>query len=253
MIKKYIKKIPLITRIYRQILQFKRFQVFKNEFNRFKSMDTEKRFDIQWEDRFPCLQNLDLLASFDFHYVYHTAWAARVLAEIMPKQHVDISSHIPFNAIVSAFIPIKFYDYNPVNLMLSNLESMQVDLLSLDFNDSSIESLSCMHVIEHIGLGRYGDPINPDGDLIAIKELKRVLAVDGNLLFVVPISGTPKIQFNAQRIYSYEQIINYFKEFVLIEFALIPDYPCTSGIIRHASQQMANEQTYGCGCFWFRK
>jgi len=109
-----------------------------------------------------------------------------------------------------------------------------------------------MHVIEHVGLGRYDDPIDPDGDLKAIEELKRVLTKRGNLLFVVPI-GQPKVMFNAHRIYSYDQIISYFDPFELIEFALIPDNPEEGGLIVHAKREMANAQTYGCGCFWFRK
>ena len=39
-----------------------------------------------------------------------------------------------------------------------------------------------MHVVEHIGLGRYGDQVDPDGDLMAMKELERVTAKLGKLL-----------------------------------------------------------------------
>jgi len=107
-------------------------------------------------------------------------------------------------------------------LDLDNLISKQANLTSLPFENNSIESLSCMHTVEHIGLGRYGDKLDPNGDLKAIKELKRVLSVNGNLLFVVPI-GKPKIMFNAHRIYSYNQIINYFNELKLKEFSLVTD------------------------------
>lgn len=126
------------------------------------------------------------------------------------------------------------------------------DLLALPFEDNSIQSLSCMHVVEHVGLGRYGDSLDPDGDLKAIAELKRVLSVGGSLLFVVPI-GKPKIMFNAHRIHSYEQIVTYFSELQLQEFALVPDNPKDGGLIRNATEEMSNEQTYACGCFWFKK
>ncbi len=49
------------------------------------------------------------------------------------------------------------------------------NILDLPFKGNSVESLSCMHVVEHIGLGRYGDPMDPEGDIEAIKELKRVV------------------------------------------------------------------------------
>ncbi len=109
-----------------------------------------------------------------------------------------------------------------------------------------------MHTIEHIGLGRYGDPIDPDGDLKAISELIRVLATGGNLLFVVPI-GKPKICFNAHRIYSYSQIMSYFSALTLKEFSLIPDNAIETGIIPNATKEISGKQTYGCGLFWFVK
>ena len=109
-----------------------------------------------------------------------------------------------------------------------------------------------MHTVEHIGLGRYGEPIDPDGDLKAIKELVRVLAPGGNLIFVTPI-GRPRIQFNAHRIYSYEQILQYFGELKLKEFSLIPDNAREICMIYNANKDQADAQVYGCGCFWFVK
>lgn len=92
-------------------------------------------------------------------------------------------------------MPIEFCDYRPANLSLSNLSSLPGDLLTLPFSDNSVHSLSSMHVDEHVGLGRYGNPLDTDGDLKAIGELKRVLANGGTLLFVVPV-GRPLIMFN---------------------------------------------------------
>lgn len=224
---------------------YKHFRVFKN-----LSKEVVPRFEILWKDRYPCLKDNKSATSFDRHYVYHTAWAARVLAETKPCEHFDISSSLYFVSIVSAFVPIKFYDYRPPNLNLNNYSENHADLLALPFGDKSIKSISCMHVIEHIGLGRYGDPLDPEGDLKAISELKRVVAVGGTLLFVVPV-GKPKIMFNAHRIYSFDQVLSYFSDLELMEFSLIPDGD--SGLIRNATKDMADRQTFGCGCFWFVK
>ncbi|WP_197525915.1 DUF268 domain-containing protein [Methanocella paludicola] len=165
---------------------------------------------------------------------------------------MDISSSLYFCSIMSSVIPIKFYDYRPAEIILTGLSADRADLLALPFDDMSIKSISCMHTVEHIGLGRYGDLINPMGDLKAISELKRILAQDGSLLFVVPI-GKPKIAFNAHRIYSYEQIMGYFSDLTLEEYALIPDNQNDIGIIYNASKEITDKQEYGCGCFWFRK
>lgn len=189
---------------------------------------------------------------FDTHYIYHPAWAARILQKTRPKSHTDISSTLTFSSIVSAFIPVEFYDYRPANIFLSDLSSKKADLQKLPFADGSISSLSCLHTVEHIGLGRYGDPIDPDGDLQAISELKRVLARDGNFLFAVPI-GKPKISFNAHRIYSYDQIMSYFSDLTLQEFSLIPDNAIETGILINSTREASNNQNYGCGLFWFTK
>jgi len=182
-----------------------RFFGFLGEWNRFKSKN-DKRFTVKTSDLYPCLKDKITTTPFDHHYTYHPAWAARILAQTKPAYHVDISSILHFSTVVSAFIPIKFYDYRPADLKLKNLESGFADLKKLSFADNTVPSLSCMHTIEHIGLGRYGDEIDPQGDTKSMDELKRVLQPGGDLLFVTPV-GKPKIEFNAHRIYSYEQII----------------------------------------------
>ena len=133
-----------------------RFFGFLGEWNRFKSKN-DKRFTVKTSDLYPCLKDKITTTPFDHHYTYHPAWAARILAQTKPAYHVDISSILHFSTVVSAFIPIKFYDYRPADLKLKNLESGFADLKKLSFADNTVPSLSCMHTIEHIGLGRYGD------------------------------------------------------------------------------------------------
>jgi SAM-dependent methyltransferase len=212
----------------------------------------ENRFVLSLKDAYPCLKDKTVKTGFDRHYVYHTAWAARKVKEINPEFHTDISSSIYFSSLVSAFVPVKFYDFRPAEIVLSGLDSLKADLLSLQFDNDSVKSLSCMHVVEHIGLGRYGDKMDYDGDIKAINELKRVLAKGGSLLFVVPIGKTAKIEFNAHRIYTYKMIRELFSDLSLKEFALIPELSggmlCGQGAI-----EMAEHENYACGCFWFVK
>jgi len=225
-----------------------RFFEYLGELTRFKRRN-DQRLSVKTRDIYPCLKDKITKTPFDHHYTYHPAWAARILAQTKPGYHVDISSILSFSTIVSAFVPVKFYDYRPADLQLSNMESGFADLKKLSFESNSIPSLSCMHTIEHIGLGRYGDELDPKGDLRSIEELKRVLKPGGDLLFVTPV-GRPRIEFNAHRIYSFEQIVEYFSPLTLNEFSLIPD---SGGLIQNADPQLVKEQEYGCGCFWFKK
>jgi SAM-dependent methyltransferase len=224
--------------------------MFKQNFQKKAELLADNRFACVLEDIWPCLNDRTANTGFDYHYTYHPAWASRALAKTMPKKHIDISSSIGFITCVSSFIPVEFYDYRPAQLNLSNLKTGFADVTKLPFDDDSIESLSCMHVVEHIGLERYGDPFDPQGDMKAITELQRVLMPGGNLLFVVPVGGQMRIQYNAHRIYTYESIINYFVELKLLQFALITD---NGEYLENSDGNTASKQNYGCGCFWFTK
>jgi len=227
---------------------------FKTQFNQFKTLATgdPEAMQLRWDEVMTCFGDDTAGTSFDRHYVYHPAWAARIVREIAPEVHVDISSTLHFCSMLSAFMPVRFYDYRPADLQLSGLSSDSADLLRLPFADGSIRSLSCMHTIEHIGLGRYGDPIDPSADRKAMAELQRVTAPGGHLLIVVP-TGKARVVFNAHRIYSFGMIASAFPGFDLREFALVPDDPAHGGLIRNATADMADKQRYGCGCYWFTK
>jgi SAM-dependent methyltransferase len=240
----FINTLKLTYNKFKFLIDFRNFQR--------QTIKSERKIDVLWKDRYPCLSDNTKTTYFDRHYIYHPAWAARVLAETKPLEHVDISSTLNFASLISAFIHVRFYDFRPADLQLNNLKTGESNIINLPFDDESIISLSCMHVVEHVGLGRYGDSLDPNGDVKAMSELKRVLAKDGNLLFVVPV-GKPKVMFNAHRIYSYEQIMEYFQGLRLINFTLISEKMEDGGLNSKATAFDVWNQNYGCGCFWFKK
>ena len=224
---------------------------FVSDFLAFRRLSRihNRPFTLRWKDRYPVLDERTSETAFEPHYTYHPAWAARVIARTKPAMHVDIASTLHFCGMLSAFVPVEFYDMRPARLTLSNLTSRRADLLSLPFPDESIESISCMHVVEHVGLGRYGDPLDPIGDLKAMAELQRVVAVGGSLLFVVPV-GRPCIRYNAHRIYGYEEVAKRFARLRMRQFALIDD---EGQFTVDARPGDADSQENGCGCWWFTK
>ena len=231
------------------------FTWFDSDFNKLKDQEKASSRFIKFdtEDFQYCLDDRTEITQIDRHYLYHPAWAAQIIALIKPEKHIDISSIIHFGAILSAFVPIEFYDYRPVDIDLNNYFSAKADLTKLLFEDNSIHSLSCMHTVEHVGLGRYGDPIDYDGDLKAMQELARVLAVGGNLLFVVPIGKQNKICFNAHRIYTADFIRQRFEGYGLV----VKEFTCISqnigGLLKTDIKYFKTLEEYGCGCFWITK
>lgn len=241
--------------IRKRKVEKKRYADYNKEYDALKKQENELecRFEFTKRHLYPCLNDKTEFTAFDRHYVYHTAWAVRIVKQINPEKHVDISSSLYFSALLSAFIPVDFYDYRPAQLHLDQLRSSSANILALPFDDNTIPSLSCMHTIEHIGLGRYGDELDYNGDIKAIHELKRVLAPEGYLLFVVPLGATDLICFNAHRIYTKQQVLGLFADLSLQEFSLIPEDEREGGLVRNPSQQLLDKQVYGCGCFLFKK
>lgn len=219
------------------------------------SSEIPARFRVRLADVRLFLRDATSTKSYDRHYVLHTAWAARVLSESRPTLHVDVASSLQFVATVSAFVPVLAIDIRPADLKLLGLKYLRGSLSALPFETASLESVSCMHVLEHVGLGRYGDPLDYNGDLKAFSELARVIAPGGQLLLVVPICGEPRIEFNAHRVYGFQQIMSMAVSsgLELVEFALIPDDGSAETLIRHASPHLAAHQHYGCGCFLMRR
>lgn len=255
-LKSYLRRIPLTTYAAGRLRSARDYVQFLCNYNTFARLSASEeeypnRFPLSWKNRFVRLGEGRETTDFDPHYVYHLGWALRTLARIRPHEHVDISSSLFFSVALSAFMPVKFYEFRPAPVRLNGLSTFAGNLMHLPMESNSVTSLSCMHVVEHIGLGRYGDLLDPQGDLKSIAELKRVLAPGGSLLFVTP-TGKTRLCFNAHRIYSYEQIIEYFAPFELEEFALLPD-DYSQGMIVGASPDQASAQNYGCGCYLFKK
>lgn len=69
---------------------------------------------------------------------------------------------------------------------------------------------------EHDGLGRYGDKLDPEGDLKTMKKIKKIIKKDGLLFLSVPV-GPDCLVWNAHRIYGQERLPLLIKEWHLLE------------------------------------
>ncbi len=205
---------------------------------------------LRLRDTYPCLFDKTLKTSVDKHYFYQHIWAFEKIFARKPALHVDIGSNVDFVGMVSVLTKVQFVDIRPLDVSnIDNLESIKGSILDLPYEDNSLESISCLHVAEHIGLGRYGDPLDPLGTKKAAAELSRCLAKGGNLFFSVPV-GRPRLCFNAHRIHSPKQILEYFNKLKLVEFSGTDD---SKRYIKNANIDFFENAKYSCGMFWFTK
>ncbi len=187
--------------------------------------------------------------TYDKHYVNMDRWAFKKLILNKPEEHVDVGSSIRFLSMASAVAKVKFVDIRPVKLDFDNFECIEGSILAMPFAENSVKSLSCLHVAEHIGLGRYGDPLDVEGTKKACRELVQVLAPGGKLYFALPV-GKTAVYFNAHRVHAPSVILEYFSGLKLESFSVIND---AGRFIENTKPQDYENAWYACGCFEFTK
>lgn len=197
----------------------------------------------------PCLGDWSTHTPFDAHYFYQGAWLARRVCAAKIAKHADIGSSVLTISVLSAHVETVFVDYRPLKVSLPGLTSIAGNILDLPFPDESVESLSCLHVIEHIGLGRYGDPIDPLGSVKAALELQRVVSRGGSLYLSLPV-GRERVCFNAHRVHSPISVLKMFPQMKLNEFSYVDD---AGQFCEMKSVEDAVSCEYGCWMFHFQK
>jgi len=205
--------------------------------------------EIAAADLRPMLGDRSEAHPFDPHYFYQDWWASNKISIVRPAQHLDVGSNISFVSLLSNLCDVTYVDLRPLEVSIPRFRGIAGDVTKLPFEDDSRGSISCLHVVEHVGLGRYGDKLDPEGSKKACRELERVLAPGGNLLISTPI-GRERVCFNAHRIHSSKTILSYCSGLDLKEFSGVDD---RGGFAANIPTDSLNQSDYGCGMFWFTK
>lgn len=190
------------------------------------------------------------------HYFHQDLLVANYIFKANPTRHIDIGSRIDgFVAHVASFRKIEIIDVRELkDSGHENICFKQMDLMREDAIESNIcDSLSCLHAIEHFGLGRYGDPINPNGYLIGFNNLLKMLKPGGILYISFPIGKADQICFNAHRIFKPSSILKWQDKtsLELLNFSFVDD----AGNLHKkvGINSVPDTVEYGCGIYTFRK
>ena len=191
------------------------------------------------------------------HYFHQDLLVASFVAQRNPIRHIDIGSRIDgFVAHVASFRTIDVMDVRELNNFgHKNISFLRADLMvSNDTMHGVADSISCLHAIEHFGLGRYGDPIDPDGHVKGFKNILKMLKSGGILYISMPIGSRGAVVFNAHRIFEPKELLSWAGgdyKFDLIRFDLVDD----DGNLREAVSLdcIGENLKYGCGIYTIKK
>jgi hypothetical protein len=143
-------------------------------------------------------------------------------------------------------------DVRDLHIAMPSIRFVRADLSAKDFPLTDYcDSLSCLHALEHFGLGRYGDPIDYEGHLIGWKNMSRMVKQGGKFYFSAPI-GEQRIEFNAHRVFSLQYLLKLIEpSYAIDSFAYINDQGEFFADARLDGNTIGNNCGchYGCGIF----
>jgi len=204
----------------------------------------------------PCIKDFSSQsAHLPQHYFYQDLYVANMIFNHRPNKHLDIGSRVDgFVAHVASFREIEVLDIRPLNINFKNIVFKQGDLMNELGLSNYCDSISSLHVIEHIGLGRYNDAIDYYGYLKALENIYIILKNGGKFYFSVPI-GRAQTVFNAHRIFEVGDLVKFFqKKYRIDSFSYINDLNEFVNDASYLDQDLERYQfEYGCGIFELTK
>ena len=189
------------------------------------------------------------------HYFHQDLLVAKLIHDHGPTRHIDVGSRVDgFVAHVAAFREIEVLDVRPLTESVhSTITFLKADLMK-PVNIGFTDSLSCLHAIEHFGLGRYSDPVDVDGHVKGLSNLIALISPRGRMYVSFPIGQSDEVHFNAHRVFHPKTILAYpsvQESLKLIRFDFVDD----SGNLNLETEidDVPADTTYGCGIYTFEK
>lgn len=163
----------------------------------------------------------------DYHYFYQDLIVSQKIYISNPINHLDIGSRVDgFISSLATFRKVDVMDIRDTELKNKNINFIKSDLME-PINEnfmSKYYSISCLHALEHFGLTRYGDEFDLDGHIKGLNNITRLLKSNGELYLSLPLGKKNTICYNAHRIFTLKEVINFIKsEYVVKEVIVIDE------------------------------
>ncbi len=228
---------------------------FQKDKERYEALNTREHFQIEEHFMWPIIKDKYDSAGTANNYFWQDLWAAKLIHQSGVKTHFDIGSRVDgFIAHLLAMdIEVTLIDIREFPAEVEHLHTLVDDATSLrQVEDGSIDSLSALCSLEHFGLGRYGDPIDPEACFKCFAEIQKKIKEEGHLYIAVPI-GKERVEFNAHRVFYAETIIREFDRMKLLEYSCTADGKMEYDVDIHKYDEDKHNGNYRYGLFHFIK
>ena len=190
-------------------------------------------------------------------YFWQDLLVAQMIFDRKPQRHVDIGSRVDgFVAHVASFREIEVFDIRPSVMQVPGVIFRQADLMKpVSGMAGYCDSLSCLHALEHFGLGRYGDPIDPTGFKQGISNMSSLLRDGGIFYLSVPV-GIDRVEFNAHRVFDPRCLVELAAASALLLTGITlvrPEEIVEIDIVKKGTLDSIAGERYALGIFVFKK
>lgn len=228
---------------------------FEKDMKEYSALNTRENFEIDKENLWPIMGDKYADAGAMGNYFWQDLWAAKHIISEGILEHFDIGSRIDgFIAhLLAAGIKMNMIDIRPFPSEVENLYTIVDDATMLNnIEDDSLESLSALCSLEHFGLGRYGDPVDPEACFKCFAAIQRKMKVGGRVYISVPI-GKERVEFNAHRVFYASTIIEAFSDMGLEEFSCAAEGKIEYDVDIHKYDNDSHNGEWRFGLFRFVK
>lgn len=228
---------------------------FKEDIERYKVLNRRENFRIQEQYIWPEIKDKYMAAGTMGNYFWQDLWAARHIIRTKVKSHFDIGSRVDgFIAhLLAADIDVTVIDVREFPFEAENLHTIVDDATVLrQLSNESIDSMSALCSLEHFGLGRYGDPVDPEACFKCFDNIQMKLKKGGKLYLSVPV-GRERVEFNAHRIFYASTVVECLSSLKLEEFSCVSDGKIEYGVDIHQYDNDLHNGEYRYGLFSFVK
>jgi hypothetical protein len=232
---------------------------FLKDYREFRRQAKQSRMVFPFGKFYPCIEDKDQKSgTASGHYFHQDLLIASKLYINKPVKHVDIGSRIDgFVAHVASFREIEVFDIRELTGVIQNVNFRRLDIMDRDFAlIDYCDSVSCLHALEHFGLGRYGDKVDYNGHLLGWENIYKMLKKGGKCYFSVSI-GVQRIEFNAHRVFSLAYVMNNMigSRYKVDSFSYVNDKGdlVKDAVLDEISLESSFSLNYGCGIFELSK